>query len=267
MRKTLCLLALLGLAAHAQDRALENTIGDEMTQRKPDATVWLEAGSQKFAALMVPAITKTKRGGIILVHGADEPPDARNILTPISQKLPERGWDTLAIQAALPEQGSLPEQHLGLIASSLDRIESAVNYLQNRKSTPVALLGVGTGAVAALRFAAEKPDAKLAAIVIIDPPSDTSSEAALLADLAKTRIPALDVQSNRSKTLTQATYLKRKRAAQENPRYRQTGLIDATAGYSELEDMMTNRIGGWLMKETPEPEQDGAAAKAATPPP
>lgn len=258
MPKTLLILLLLSQLAHAQDALRESLAGSEMTQRHPDTVVSLDAGSQKFAGVFVAAIPKDKRGGVIMIHGDDAPPDSRDLLEPLRDKLPQKGWDTLAIQTALPEQAAATEQYLGLLPLAQARIDAAIQFLDQRQSTPIMLMGYGAGTLAVLRFAAEKQEAKLGGVVIVETPSDPALQAPLVADLAKIKSPLLDITSHRTNTLTTELNLNRKRAQKDNPGYRQIVLIDAERGYQELEEMLINRIHGWLSKMADEAKQPPA---------
>ena len=256
---TLFLLAIVNVAL-AQDLGREMQTGEDMAKAHPDSLVRLTAGTQSFVGLFNGTVTKQRRGGVILLHGPDHTPDARDILKPLAARLPERGWDTLAIQAATPETSAATVDYNALLPLTGERIDSAMQYLETRKSNPVVLLGTGTGALAVLRFLADKPDAKIAAAVLIDIPMEADQENAVIADLEKTKKPLLDISSNRTRKLSTDKDRKRKRAQRENEDYRQLPMNDTTSGFQEVEDMLGNRIAGWLQRFIPPTDQPPAEA-------
>lgn len=262
---------LTGLAcgqnSHATDLPREQRMAEEMTARASGETATLEASGTRFQALYRQAVTKETRGGLIIVPAMDATPDAAELVRPLRKSLPERGWDTLALQAPLREAGAEPDDYLALVPEGVERIRAGVAYMKARNRDRIALIGHRTGALMVLRYLTANPDHAATAAVIVDPPLSSMEErdGAGLADLGKLRLPLLDIVSDRNGSLVGQSAQKRKRIMKQNKAYRQTTVVGPQAHSQDAQEFLINRIHGWLVRsfaetqnpnETPSPRSN-----------
>jgi dienelactone hydrolase len=246
-----CLIALaLGQGGHATDLLREQRMADEMTVQARGEAVQLEASGVKFQALYREAVTKEIRGGVILVPGMDATPDATELVQPLRKRLPERAWDTLALQPPLREAGADLKDYLALLPEGTERIRAGVAYMKARKQDRIALVGDRTGALIVLRYLTANSDRSVTAAVIIDPPLSSAEEldAAGLTDLGKLSLPLLDMLSDRKGSLAEQSAQARKRIMKQNGTYRQTTVVDPQPRFKGEQDLLVNRIHGWLVR-------------------
>jgi pimeloyl-ACP methyl ester carboxylesterase len=250
-----CLATLAGWqGGHATDLPREQGIAEETTARAgAGEAIWLETAGVKFQAFYREAISRETRGGLILLHGLDASADAADILQSMRKRLPERGWDTLALQGPMREAGADLQDHLALLPEAVARIQAGIDYLKSKNHDRIVLIGHGTGALTVLRYLARTPDTITTAAIIIDSPASSAAErdAAGLADLGKVNIPLLDILSRRDEMATEEAAPTRKRIMKKNEAYRQTTINDPEADFKDVEDLLINRIHGWLVRVSP----------------
>lgn len=252
-------LTALAICQHsyATDLLREQKIVEDMAPRTDvNEMVWLESSGAKFQALYREAVPKDTHGGVILLHDLDASPDAADILRPLRKRLPDRGWDSLSLQVPVREAGAALQDYFALLPEAVERIKAGIAYLQSKNIARITLIGHHAGALMTLRYLAETSDRTVNAAILIDLPlaEHSEQEQATLADLAKSKLPLLEILSSREQALTSESAQKRKRAMKNNPGYRQTVIADPEARFSDVEDLLTNRIHGWLMR-LPPPEE------------
>jgi len=257
---------LTGLASYHPALANDTThapLSADALSTRPSAgeSLWLEAAGRKFPALYREAITKETRGGVILLHRLNASPDAKDILQPLRSRLPERGWNSLALQTPSREAGADWQGHRALLPEAVERIRAGVAYLQAQESDPIALVGYESGALMVLHYLAEAADRTVIGTAIIDPPVTGVAEQdeASLADLGKINVPLLDILSTRKGALSSEAVQTRKRIMKNNNGYRQIAIANPDSGLRDVEDLLINRIQGWLVRILP-PAQKPARA-------
>jgi pimeloyl-ACP methyl ester carboxylesterase len=193
-------------------------------------------------------------------------PDA-GLLQAVRRSLTQRGWSTLAIVTPIAEPSAPEQRPLDLLPQGLGRVEAGLKHLQDQSVQPAALVGEGLGALIAIRFLAERPEAGIKAAVLIDAPSSVPLESAVLAALGKVKIPVLDILANRNDGAVPEAALQRRRIQGENPGYRQLVVDVSRAGYGELRETLGNLMHGWLSRtlDAPEPELKPAAPAPSQP--
>jgi len=248
-----------GYDSHATDLLREQRMAEETTAGTSGEAIQLEASGTKFQALHREAVKKT-RGGVILVPAMDATLDAAELMQPLRKRLPERGWDTLALQAPMREAGAELKDYLTLLPEGIERIRAGVAYMKARNRDRIVLIGDRTGALMVLRYLTTNPDHSVTAAVIIDPPLSSVEECdgAGLADLGKLNLPLLDILSDRKGSLADQSAQTRKRIMKQNKAYRQMTIADSQAHFEDVQDLLINRIHGWLVRsfaETQNPNE------------
>lgn len=205
-------------------------------------TISLKAQGAAFESLFLESPRKDAHGGAVLVRGRD----ARSVFTSLYKGLPERGWRTVYLLApsdADADQGAIS------LNDAVARIEAAIAWLKERKTSRIVLAGQDLGTFAVARYLAKMPDKAVTAAVFVDAPED--GDASFLEDVGKIGVPLLDILGERGKTLDTAAARARKTAARNGRGYRQTVLADSSMTLLELQEWLLNRIHGWLRRLPP----------------
>ncbi|QSA97883.1 DUF3530 family protein [Methylococcus sp. EFPC2] len=230
----------------AADVLREQELARELEARtQAGEMVWLQAQGTRFQALYRDAATRETRGAIVLLHDADSPLDAPGLLRELRKRLPDRGWATLALQGPLREAGA--DDYLPLMPETLTRIDTALGYLQERKPDNLILLGYRQGGLAVLRYLEEKSDAKVGAAILLDlrPNGDPEHDTALNDALGKAELPLLDILGGKE-GVDDDLIQQRRHLMKHNAGYRIVPLTDTDHRLEGWNDMLINRIHGWL---------------------
>lgn len=164
--KRLSLLATLGCALLLGSGPLlaANTGGqlNELTQAEtlakslpPSQAVWLNDEQTKFLAILTPDQSGQPKGGAIILHDADGHPDWPDVIRPLRTFLPPHGWATIAIQLPRLNSNDAYGAHQPLINT---RIQKAAEHLRSLGLNNIALIGHGSGAMAAAAYLASHSD-------------------------------------------------------------------------------------------------------------
>ena len=252
---TALVAGLPSMDACATDPFRESELVGEVTSRYGrDETVWLNAEGRRFAAMMRDSSARQTLGGVALLHGIEESPDAPNLIQALRKALPVRGWTSLSLVAPVREAGADIDAYLGLMAESVGRLTAGVAYLNDKQTVPIAVVGHRSGALAVVRYLAQHPDAKAAAAVLVDLPVVAAAE--METEMPRIRTPMLDIVTDTAKRGNADWALKRKGLMKNNDRYRQVVIADAGTKLQALEEMLVNRIHGWLKRELRGDESD-----------
>lgn len=232
------LVALAGTAAFATDPARESDLIDGVGSRYgKDAMVWLSGPTGRFAALLQEGVQRETGGGIVLLHGIDQSPDDPELLRGLRLELPQRGWTTLSLFAPLREAGADAAAYQSLQAEYAGRLQASLDFLAQRRVAPVALLGQRAGASMLIRYLAAHPDTRVAGLVVIELPDEVPQE------LAGIKTPVLDIIAG---TQGDALARRRKILMKDNAGYRQLVITDAGRDLGVMQELLLNRIHGWL---------------------
>lgn len=220
----------------ATSSAEEIRLAEDLDQaRQNGESVWLEADGTRFLALFDETPWPNRRGGIVILHDQDDHPDRRPLPYALRRELPRRGWAVLAL-------------HLGQGGpDTVDRLAAGLAWLETRKVVPLALVGLGTGGRDAVGFLADRTEGepRALALVDVDDPPDASERKTFLDALGALRLPVADIYSVRSTEVPPAV-ARRATASRLNILYRQSAVYDAPGRLDTLENLIANRIAGWL---------------------
>lgn len=233
----------------AADVLREQALADERVQHSAaDEAPNLEAGGKRFFALFRDALRPDAHGGIVLLNDFDTPLDSTALMQALRKTLPERGWATLAIQIPLREAGAAPREYLHLLPETVERIQTAVGFLQGRKTENIALLGFRHGGIGVVRYLANQPASTVRAAVLLNlPGGDTMPDAPWLEDLGKVRLPLLDLWVGPDADVEAEPARQRRRLTKNNAGYRLSVIADARSTVEDVTGLVVNRIHGWLL--------------------
>jgi predicted alpha/beta-hydrolase family hydrolase len=268
-------LLLCLLLAAFPGQAVGQESGKELEAGLRDGqAVWLDDGKGKFFSVFNPDQSGQPKGGVILLHDAGSHPDKQQVMRPLRHWLPLHGWATIAIQLPPIER---PADYLKHQATIEKRINSAISYIRNKGFDNLVLLGHGSGAMAASKYLSGESSPFLHAFVAISlgiPPGQ-KSENSIINQLEKINLPILDiyggddldnvVQTAQKRALaakisgniaTRADRLagyKRSAIAKSSTQksqgyiaYRQIRIDGASHDFSGAENLLSQRIVGWL---------------------
>lgn len=270
------LIAAEGLPAIQAQNELKHA--EQLAERlKPEQTVWLNAGQDKFLALFTPNLSGQPKGGAILLHDANGHPDWPDVIKPLRTSLPPHGWATLSIQ--LPQlstlDGYIPYQEL--INS---RIEKASEHMKSNGINNIIIIGHGSGGMAAAAYLANNPPQEMRGLVgiglSVTPPKQDKNHLPL--HLEKIKLPILDIYGSRDLNSVTRTAEQRSHAARqsslnatdnnEHEPYKQAGLSTtsnnvqgyityrqiviegANHNFARESATLTKRVLGWLDRHT-----------------
>jgi len=272
-----CLLVFAFLAQPAfanSNYFLEKQISRSLAQtEKKENILWLKTTEKPpILALLAPANTLEKQGGVIILADLFQSPDWPIIIHGLRTKLPDYGWETLSIQLPIPVYDISNAELNSTYELTRQRINSAIDYFKTNNISNIVLIGVGQSANFALKYVATLPvkDPKIQAIVSIkayDSRWLTSSEL-----VKKISIPLFDIIPEHDADIVLNSAKKRLIAAnfagklKTNPRmlalsskvqtlainktgnlrYRQKVINGANYHFDEQEYTLIKAIRGWL---------------------
>lgn len=227
--------------------------------------VTLQAGAVEFFAIYTPDTGRVpRRGAVVLLHGLGAHPDWPDVINPLRQELPERGWATLSIQLPVRANDARPEEYPPLFPAANERISAAIDYLRQQGALNVAIVGHSLGAAMGAYFLAEaSPGSEtVRAFVGIGMGGRPDTVAYTPDNLAKIRLPVLDIYGSQDIRSVLETVEPRERAARQvqNPAYRQHKVMGADHFFRGLEDSLIKNVASWLTRYAPSTQLPNPAA-------
>jgi pimeloyl-ACP methyl ester carboxylesterase len=186
------------LAADTGRQLNELTQAETLAKSLPTGqAVWLNDEQTKFLAILTPDQSGQPKGGAILLHDADGHPDWPDVIRPLRTFLPPHGWATISIQLPRLNSNDGYGAHQPLINT---RIQKAAEQLRTLGLNNIALIGHGSGAMAAAAYLASHSDDQgirgfvgIGLSVIKTEKSDDY----LPSQLEKIKLPILDIYGSR----------------------------------------------------------------------
>lgn len=210
---------------------------------------WLEVDGQKFLGIYTEDLSGKPKGGVIILHGIGAHPNWADVIYPLRTELPNYGWATLSIQMPiLPNEAELKD-YIPLIKEAAPRIKAAQAFLKSKNVTPVVLIAHSLGSTMAAATLAEGGDMGFAGLAVIGmSSSDLDPQLDTTAQIAKLKLPVLDLYGSRDLDTVLASTTPRAAAARkaDNNQYRQIEIEGADHFFVGLEDELVTRVRGWL---------------------
>ena len=238
--------------ARASDLAREQRIAEQIGGMILDGEVLrLSDGSHSFLAIHTPARKQPARGAALILHGRGANPDWVDVIHPLRTRLPESGWDTLAIQLPLAAAGASDREWAATVPESLPRIEAALAFLRDRGIDDIVIISHSFGTHAAANYLSRRSDDGVRAWVAIGMPPDARyAETDTLGLLGRIRIPVLDLFGELDLERTLLSAGARRKAAEKagNAAYRQRQVPGADHFFSDLDDLLVSIVRGWMAR-------------------
>jgi len=233
----LAALLLGAVAACPAQPPIERALADAA---RPGEAQWLAVGARRFLALYRIQDAPRPKGGIILLHDVGEHADWPAVLGPLRKGLALRGWQTLSVQLAAPQDAAEPQS--ALPADAVARLGAAVTFLVAKKVNPLVIIGHGFGAAVATAYLAAAPSPAVAGAVLISPAHATRR-------FAKVRVPVLDIygELERNAVVDAVRTHKRVRRAAPLGAYRAVTLPGVGHDLGGVEGaVVLRRVRGWI---------------------
>ncbi|MCW8890014.1 MAG: alpha/beta hydrolase family protein [Sedimenticola sp.] len=216
--------------------------------------VMLSSGDTEFLAIFAEETTDTSQGAAIILHGRGAHPDWMEVINPLRSQLPDYGWKTLSLQMPIAAADAPDEHYAALIPEAAPRIMAAVDYLKQQGVTNVVLIAHSLGAKMGVAYLAQGIPDELKAFVAVGLPSDRKrTDQGTLADLAKIKLPLLDLYGSRDIDAVLNSVKARAAAAKraENGDYRQREVEGADHFFTGLDDALVAQVRAWIGRVAP----------------
>ncbi len=245
-----CLLAFwLPFSAHGSDQEREKelavAIADSLVIGE---VVALKANGDSFLAIYTEPEGRQNRGVAILLHGLGGSPVQASVIELLRTGLPERGWGTLSLQMPILEVGAERIDYYRLVPEAIERIKSAVRFLEEKKTEEITLVGHSMGAIMGLSYLASDTGKAISAAAMIGLfiPLNDQAEINMVEMLSKVDRPLLDLYGSQDLSIVIQSAKKRRTAAAENSFYQQIQIDSANHFFRGSDSLLLGRIGGWL---------------------
>lgn len=254
-RLPLALLACLVCTVHAasstsnleREKNWADQIIDGLIAGDP---VWLAARGIKFLGLHTEPANGEKAGrGVILLHGRGVHP-AWGFIDTLRVDLADAGWHTLSLQMPILDADVKLSQYGPTLPEAFERVDAGIRFLEERGIKTIALAGHSFGAMTALAYAAERPDAPISGVAAISPPTEPAGGPLMqpVELLARIRKPVLDIYGDDDLPEIRKTADGRQAAAKKigNRAYRLQEMKGANHFYTDRYELLKQQLVDWL---------------------
>lgn len=209
----------------------------------------LDAAGKEIYSLLKQHGTKDPAGHVLILHGARQNPDWKDIIRPLRLALPNYGWTSLSIEMPAIALEATDKSYSQLLEQATASILSAQGYLQDAGAKRIVLIGYGLGARMAVDWLSKTPQPSIKAMVLISmadgtPGSGLDTNKDLL-DI-NINIPILDIYAEHDSSSVLKAAAERYRNRVRLTPYRQLEIYSANQYYSQQDEELIKRIRGWL---------------------
>ncbi len=215
----------------------------------------LKAAGSEFLALFTENTAKQTFGGVILLHGSGAHPAWPDVIEPLRSDLAEFGWHTLSLQMPILANDATTKDYEPLFDEVPARIQAGVNFLKSKKINNIVLVGHSLGNTMATYYLVKQKDPAIKAFVAISfgPGLPDKDKMDSYQQLSKISIPVLDIFGSEDFPRNVNTASKRMLMAKKanNNKFKQVKIEGANHFFSNMDDILTKRIRGWLKRYAP----------------
>ncbi len=177
----------------ANEQQLSQTVSTQISQGNP---VWLNTSSGKFLAIFDKELSIAEKGTAILLPSLNDSVNASGIMRQLRTMLPQFGWTTLALQLPLlDESSSSIYDYIDMEGEINTRLTAAINFIMNKGSKNIIIIGKGIGAAAGANFLAKNNNGEINALIGISMTGYHYQESWIYSpsSLARITLPILDI--------------------------------------------------------------------------
>ncbi|TAN50421.1 MAG: DUF3530 family protein [Methylococcaceae bacterium] len=251
-------LLLLLVSSSRADPISERLIAEDIAPGlAPGEMVWLHTPKERFWAVVKDAWRKELKGTAIIVPDNAEHPTSSYLIAPFTASFRQAGWTVLILQ---PSTGGGPAFDLINLQRTAQRLEAGLAFVEHKDHAQTALLGIGSGALTVLDYAAGHPvpptplpvplGVKLIAMVDapLNYPPETKRQ--IKEVLGNIGMPVADFYLAHTQAGEQLENAAKQRrvAARGNSDYRQVRFSDLDPAMWTEQNLLGQRLVGWFSK-------------------
>lgn len=259
------LIYLQGTSIAVADRDHEQYMAERVLENlQHGQPIWLSDNRHDFLALYQPVFGVRPKQAVLLVHGMGGHPDWPEVIQPLRTRLPGRGWSTLSLQMPVLAPSESFDEYGATIPETIRRIAAGIEYLRKRDYASVFIIGYSYGAVGALSYLVEKPDADGLVTIGVLAREFLQPQIDVTALLSRISLPVLDVYGGRDFPEVIRKAQDRRHAARShgNTDFRQAVVEGADHYFTGQEDTLLRIIVDWLDRYPPRLETPALPGKA-----
>jgi len=249
----LLLSVLLTSSAFSQSIQPEWVIADELQQPGIEGDiVHLTVENQDILGIFQNTLHRRSYGAILLLHDAGGNPDSNNIIAPLRRNLPTRGWSSLAIQLPLLDEPDSSNSLNEYLTESVKRINKAMTFLNENNHLNIVILGHGSGAIAAFKYAQGIKEEETRGVISINlstTPGPANKE--ILSIIGDIKIPVLDIYNRAFPQFRPKGINKRRAAVRFNRKWQFVAIDGGSHNFNGDELWLLERVFAWAMKTAP----------------
>ncbi len=208
-----------------------------------------ETAASDFLSIFMEAEELPAKGTIIIIHGRGFHPNWPKLVFPLRTGLTEYGWNTLSIQMPVLSNDASFYDYLKILPESHPRIQTAINFLTQKKIKNIILLAHSCGGYMAVDWLHKNPDAGIRAFIGVSlGPTDYGQPMPKPFPLQDIKIPVLDIRAENDYPAVQRNAARRWQNIQHagNPKSQQLVVKKAGHYYLDREEALLDKITDWL---------------------
>jgi len=207
----------------------------------------LDAAGKEIHTLLKKHGTSNPAGHVLILHGARQNPDWKDVIRPLRLALPDYGWTTLSIEMPAVSTEASDKNYTDLLEQATSSILSAQGNLINAGAKRIIILGYGLGARMAVDWLSKTPQPSVKALVLISMGDGLlNSGIDSNQDLLNIKVPILDIFAEHDSANVLKAAKERYRNRVRLAPYRQLELFATGPFYSQQDEELIKRIRGWL---------------------
>ena len=256
-----------------------SALTEQISKESPNEIELLTFQDTQFLSLYRPAQGNDQQGCIIMLHGNNEHPNWPNVINPIRVSMTKNSWCTLSIE--IPD--SMNKEALSFIQNKttaaneeelstdktdedkillpnedviFGRINTSIDFLNQKGVTDISLLGYGTGATYALKYSINNLESGALMLISATMPNKISPYP-FATMLANSRQAILDyyIEPNQlDKQYANARLTSMSQRETKTPLYTQIK-VTSNSQYAIDEKQLLRRVRGFLKQNTKQSEQ------------
>ena len=237
-------------SAYASDIAKEKRMKDQVADYVMDGdVVLLKDGSHEFLSIYMESDEQPVKGAVIIIHGRGYHPNWPELVYPLRTGLPESGWNTLSIQMPVLSNESSFYDYLKILPQSHPRIDSAVNFLNQKGAKNIIILAHSCGVHMAFDWLHKNPEKGISAFIGVGMGSTDYGQPMLKPfALEDIKVPVLDIRGENDYPAVHRNAARRMERIKQagNPKSQQRIVAKSDHYFTDRGDALLKEVNDWL---------------------